>query len=110
MGSEYATDPSNILAGPSAAAQTLGVGRSGSALGGLLGPRSASSVRDGRSTDRGREGAGTLGFGGEDRGRKRRAAKGLVRVAVDGVREWVGETGEAMGLWKGQGRARRWQA
>lgn len=35
---------------------------------------------------------------------KRRAkgeAKGLVKAAIDGTSEWVGETGEAMGLWRG---------
>ena len=34
-----------------------------------------------------------------DRGKK--GAKGMVRVAVDGVREWAGDTGELMGFWRG---------
>ena len=39
-------------------------------------------------------------------GSRKKGAKGLVRVAVDSAREWVGETGEAMGFWKGD-KARR---
>ena len=58
------------------------------------GSRSSSQIRE-----------GSLGHGGDGRGR-RKGAKGMVRVAVDGVREWVGETGEVMGLWKGE-RTRR---
>ena len=34
-------------------------------------------------------------------GRDKKGAKGMVRVAVDGVREWVGDTGELMGFWRG---------
>ncbi|KAL8737342.1 MAG: hypothetical protein Q9181_001759 [Wetmoreana brouardii] len=38
-------------------------------------------------------------------GRKgRRGAKGLVKAAIDGTFEWVGETGQAMGLWRGDKR------
>lgn len=32
--------------------------------------------------------------------------KGMAKALVDGVREWAGETGELMGLWKGD-RTRR---
>ena len=46
------------------------------------------------------------GLGHSGNRREKKGAKGLVRVAVDGVREWVGETGEAMGFWRGD-RARR---
>lgn len=28
--------------------------------------------------------------------------RGMAKQLVDGVREWVGETGELMGLWKGE--------
>lgn len=71
-------------------------------MGAMLSPRSASSRGDGeRSSSQVRD--GSLGLDSGRRGRKR-GAKGLVRVAVDGVREWVGETGEALGLW----RTRRW--
>lgn len=31
-------------------------------------------------------------------------AKGLVKAAIDGTSEWIGETGEAMGLWRGNRR------
>lgn len=27
---------------------------------------------------------------------------GMAKAVVDGVREWVGETGEAMGFWRGE--------
>lgn len=74
-------------------------------MGSMLSPRSASTSGGGiRSPSAVRE--GSLGLDSGRRGRKR-GAKGLVRVAVDGVREWVGETGEALGLWRGE-RARRW--
>ncbi|KAK2741468.1 erv26 super protein [Myotisia sp. PD_48] len=43
--------------------------------------------------------AGRLGTGLE--GRKNRS-KGMAKQLVDGVREWIGETGEVMGLWGGQ--------
>ena len=44
-------------------------------------------------------GSSSLGHGS---GRKKGGAKGMFRVAVDGVREWVSETAEVMGLWKGE--------
>lgn len=40
---------------------------------------------------------GSLGGGGDRRGRK---AKGLVKAAIDGTVEWVGETGHLMGFWR----------
>lgn len=99
MGSEYATDPGSPLVSTPRSSSTLG------SLGEMLTPRSASSRGDGqRSVSAVRD--GSLGYN-EAKPRKRGGAKGLVRVAVDGVREWVGETGEAMGLWKGE-RTRRW--
>lgn len=42
-----------------------------------------------------------IGVGGGGDGKGKKGGKGLVRVAVDGVREWVGETGEVMGFWRG---------
>lgn len=48
---------------------------------------------------------GLGGLNGVDDYRKRRK-KGLVKAGVDWIVDWVGETGEAMGLWKGE-RARR---
>ncbi|KAA6415936.1 MAG: duf396 domain-containing protein [Lasallia pustulata] len=47
-----------------------------------------------------------VGIGGGGVGQEKKGGKGLVRVAVDGVREWVGETGELMGFWRGD-RTRR---
>ena len=98
MGSEYATggEPNSALNSP-----TGGMGGASDVAGsmaGMLSPRggllrSPSQVR-----------MRSLGFQGGRRGKG--GAKGLVRVAVDGVREWVGETGELMGLWKGE-RTRR---
>ena len=41
---------------------------------------------------------GSLGSGGDGKIRRK---KGLVKAAVDCVVEWVGETGELLGLWKG---------
>ena len=104
MGSEYATDPNSPLATPSS------VIRSPSSLGlptmsAMLSPRSPSASGSGQRSPSAVRG-GSLGL--DDGRRKRRGgAKGLVRVAVDGVREWVGESAEAMGLWQGE-RARRW--
>ena len=40
---------------------------------------------------------GSLGAGGDRRGRK---AKGLVKAAIDGTGEWVSETGQLMGFWR----------
>lgn len=40
---------------------------------------------------------GSLGGGKDAKARK----KGLVKAAVDWIVEWVGETGELFGLWKG---------
>ena len=54
-------------------------------------------------------GTGTgIGVGGASSGMegKRRARSGtnagMAKAVVTGVREWVGETGEVMGLWKGE--------
>lgn len=66
-------------------------------MAGMLSPR---GISGGGSRSPSAVRGGSLGYGAERRGR-RRGAKGLVRVAVDGVREWVGETGELMGFWKG---------
>lgn len=40
---------------------------------------------------------GSLGGGGDRRGRK---AKGLVKAVIDRTVEWVGETGQLMGFWR----------
>ena len=41
---------------------------------------------------------GSLGGGGDGRARR---TKGLVKAGVDWIVEWVGETGELLGLWRG---------
>lgn len=37
-------------------------------------------------------------------GRRKRAGTnaGMAKAAVNGVREWIGETGQVMGIWKGE--------
>ncbi|KZF24664.1 putative Golgi apparatus and endoplasmic reticulum protein Svp26 [Xylona heveae TC161] len=40
--------------------------------------------------------------GARSAGGERSKSKGLAKAAVDGVREWVGETGELMGFWRGE--------
>jgi hypothetical protein len=40
---------------------------------------------------------------GKRKGRGRSGTNaGMAKAVVNGVREWVGETGEVMGLWKGE--------
>lgn len=45
-------------------------------------------------------------MGYEGRGRRKRGAKGLVRVAVDGVRGWGVQVGQMMGLGSAGGGGR----
>ncbi|KAL8692128.1 MAG: hypothetical protein Q9224_004022 [Gallowayella concinna] len=52
----------------------------------------------------GRSGDGTSNLGSNGDRRSKPGAKGLVKAAIDGTFEWVGETGEAMGLWRGNKR------
>lgn len=82
MGSEYATGAGSsfISAGkePAHAAHQGGPGR----------------VADAYSVPGRRKRAGTS------------ANAGMAKAAVNGVREWIGETGELMGLWKGDNRSR----
>lgn len=44
------------------------------------------------------------GADGQIRGRKRANTNqaGMAKAAVNGVREWIGETGEVMGFWRGE--------
>jgi hypothetical protein len=54
----------------------------------------------------GKEPAG-LSTGGDGNGASRRRQRsgtnaGMAKAMVNGVREWVGETGEVMGFWKGE--------
>jgi hypothetical protein len=49
--------------------------------------------------------AGASGVGGVGAGKRRARSgtnQGMAKAVVGGVREWVGETGEVMGLWKGE--------
>jgi hypothetical protein len=46
-------------------------------------------------------GGGSTGMEGKRRARSGTNA-GLAKQVVTGVREWVGETGEVMGFWKGE--------
>jgi len=46
-------------------------------------------------------GGGDGGLGGVGDGRGRRKNLGLVKQAVQRVGEWVGETGQLMGFWRG---------
>ena len=92
MGSEYATDPTSPLSSSGGAGGMLSPGNIGAVL------RSASRGREGEGRSGSQVRGGALGFGNQ-KGRR----KGLVRVAVDGVREWVGET---VGVLRGGGR--RW--
>ena len=41
---------------------------------------------------------GSLSGGGDGKARRK---KGLVKAAVDWVVEWVGDTGELLGFWRG---------
>lgn len=51
-------------------------------------------------------GVGPAGGAGEVRsaGRKRAGTQnaGMAKAAVNGVREWIGDTGELLGAWKGE--------
>lgn len=40
--------------------------------------------------------------GGRTRHKRSNTQTGMAKAAVNGVREWVGETGELMGFWKGE--------
>ena len=75
MGSEYATGAGSSFVSPGQQPSTPGMGSaSGSGLGGY--------------GIKGRKRAGTN--------------TGMAKAAVNGVREWIGETGEVMGFWKGE--------
>ncbi|KAL8849282.1 MAG: hypothetical protein Q9221_005752 [Calogaya cf. arnoldii] len=54
--------------------------------------------------DSGRSGglADNLGSGMDSR--EKRSAKGLVKAAIDGTFRWIGESGQALGLWRGDKR------
>jgi len=47
-------------------------------------------------SDVGMGGSGGGGGGGDKKGRQ-----GMAKAVVDGVRNWVGETGHVLGFWRG---------
>ncbi|KAG8623124.1 hypothetical protein KVT40_008100 [Elsinoe batatas] len=75
MGSEYATGAGSSFVSPGAEPSSSGYGLHSGASSGSLGRI-------------GRKRAGTN--------------QGMAKAAVNGVREWIGETGEVMGFWKGE--------
>jgi hypothetical protein len=75
MGSEYAT-------GEGSSYITPGAGPSGGAYGSGAAP-------------------GSLGVGGKRRARSG-TNQGMAKQVFGGVKDWVGETGEVMGFWKGE--------
>ncbi|KAK4992645.1 erv26 superfamily protein [Elasticomyces elasticus] len=67
----------------------------------------SSFVRAGRepsSSSRAGAGGGGVGAAGDEmrRYRRRGTNAGMAKAAVNGVKEWIGETGEVMGFWKGE--------
>lgn len=77
MGSEYATGDGSSYITPGKAPESYGSG-SGVGVGGA-----------------------STGVQGKRRGRSGTNA-GMAKAVVTGVKEWVGETGEVMGFWKGE--------
>lgn len=74
MGSEYATGAGSSFISPG------------------KGPKSVSA------------GGEASAYASTSSGRRKRAGTnaGMAKAAVNGVREWIGDTGELMGLWKGE--------
>ncbi len=77
MGSEYATGEGSSYLSPGKAPEAFGSG-SGVGVGGV-----------------------STNLGGKRRARSGTNA-GMAKAVVTGVKEWVGETGEVMGFWKGE--------
>ena len=44
---------------------------------------------------------------GDGKDKKRKGATSMAKVAIDGARNWVNESGEVLGLWRGD-RTRQW--
>lgn len=62
----------------------------------------SSYISAGKTPDSFASGSGTGGaMEGKRRGRSGTNA-GLAKQVVTGVKDWVGETGEVMGIWKGE--------
>ncbi|KAF2708577.1 DUF396-domain-containing protein [Pleomassaria siparia CBS 279.74] len=82
MGSEYATGEGSSFISPGNASTGFGSGVGGAP-----------------------PGVANVGGGGGGGGRRRQRAgtnAGMAKAMVNGVREWIGETGEVMGVWKGE--------
>lgn len=66
----------------------------------------SSYINAGKAPDAFGSGAAVSSIGGGGMEGKRRARSGtnagMAKAVVTGVREWVGETGEVMGFWKGE--------
>ena len=50
----------------------------------------------------GRQPEGMNGYSGRTRHKRSNTQSGMAKVAVSGVKEWISETGEVMGFWKGE--------
>jgi len=69
----------------------------------------SSFVSAGREPGLGGSGSGSgAGAGGAAGARDKKSREGLAKALVNGVREWVGGTGEALGLWRDEGARARW--
>jgi hypothetical protein len=60
----------------------------------------SSFVSPGREPDV--NGYGGSGYTGRTRHKRSNTQSGMAKVAVSNVKEWIGGTGEVMGLWKGE--------
>ncbi|KAI9782280.1 MAG: erv26 super protein [Peltula sp. TS41687] len=70
-------------------------------------PSMTSSSRETYTTTTG--GLGDVSAGGgsslnDDRDGRRRRKKGMAKAVVDGVRDWMGETGQLLGFWRAERR------
>lgn len=64
----------------------------------------SSFIRSGKEVSSPTVGGGSEAAGMEGRRRRARAGtnSGMAKAMVNGVRGWVGETGEVMGFWRGE--------
>ena len=65
----------------------------------------SSFISSGKEPAGGGFASGAGGGGGAMTGRRRQRSgtnAGMAKTMVNGVRNWVGETGEVMGFWKGE--------
>lgn len=64
----------------------------------------SSFISAGKTPDNVGSGAESSAYAGVASGRRKRAGTnaGMAKAALNGVREWIGESGELMGFWKGE--------